>query len=107
MTQNDIIQMARKAGMSGLSLIDIGYLERFHALSIAAAKEEMLMAGNDQRLEEARAAEREEERGVFKTRPLTDEQIDAMWQQSCREHFSGLQREIHLARAIEHAHGIK
>lgn len=39
--------------------------------------------------------------------PLTDEQIDAMWQQSCREHFSGLQREIHLARAIEHAHGIK
>lgn len=59
MTQNDIIQMARKAGMSGLSLIDIGYLERFHALAIAAAKEEMLMAGNDQRLEEARAAERE------------------------------------------------
>lgn len=49
----------------------------------------------------------EEERGAFKTRPLTDEQIDAMWQQSCREHFSGLQREIHLARAIEHAHGIK
>lgn len=39
--------------------------------------------------------------------PLTDEQIDAMWQQSCREHFSGLQREIHLARAIERAHGIK
>jgi len=39
--------------------------------------------------------------------PLTDEQIDAMWQQSCREHFSGLQREIHLARAIEHAHSIK
>lgn len=59
MTQNDIIQMARKAGMSGLSLIDIGYLERFHALAIAAAKEEMLMAGNDQWLEEARAAERE------------------------------------------------
>lgn len=49
----------------------------------------------------------EEERGVLKTRPLTDEQIDAMWQQSCREYFSGLQREIHLARAIEHAHGIK
>lgn len=42
-----------------------------------------------------------------KQKPLTDEQIDAMWQQSCREHFSGLQREIHLARAIEHAHGIK
>lgn len=49
----------------------------------------------------------EEERGVFKTRPLTDEQIDAMWQQSCREHFSGLQREIHLARSVEAAHGIK
>lgn len=39
--------------------------------------------------------------------PPTDEQINAMWQQSCREHFSGLQREIHLARAIERAHGIK
>lgn len=48
-----------------------------------------------------------EERGVFKTRPLTDEQIDAMWQQSCREHFSGLQREIHLSRSVEAAHGIK
>lgn len=154
MTRDDIIQMARKAGMSGLSLIDIGYLERFHALAIAAAKEEMLTAGNDQRLEEARAAEREacaelcddrddrppqpaqqpltsarideliqegvfgcnpyelvrrleEERGVFKTRPLTDEQIDEMWQQSCREYFSGLQREIHLARSVEAAHGIK
>lgn len=39
--------------------------------------------------------------------PLTDEQINAMWQQSCREHFSGLQREIHLARSVEAAHGIK
>ncbi len=40
-------------------------------------------------------------------KPLTDAEIEAMWQQSCREHFSGLQREIHLARAIEAAHGIK
>lgn len=39
--------------------------------------------------------------------PLTDEQIDAMWHQSCREHFSGLQREIHLARSVEAAHNIK
>ena len=34
--------------------------ERFAALVAAAAKEEMLMAGNDQWLEEARKAEREE-----------------------------------------------
>ena len=33
--------------------------ERFAALVAAAAKEEMLMAGNDQWLEEARKAERE------------------------------------------------
>jgi hypothetical protein len=39
-------------------------------------------------------------------KPLTEAEIEAMWQQSCREHFSGLQREIHLARAIEAAHGI-
>jgi hypothetical protein len=59
MTRNDIIRMAREAGISSLSLIDVGYLERFAAMVAAAAKEEMLMAGNDQWLEEAREAERE------------------------------------------------
>ena len=36
MTRNEIIRMAREAGMSSLSLIDIGYLEKFAALVAAA-----------------------------------------------------------------------
>lgn len=39
MTREDIIRMARDAGMSSLSLIDIGYLERFHAMAVAAERE--------------------------------------------------------------------
>ena len=36
MTRDEIIEMAREAGMSSLSLIDIGYLEKFAALVAAA-----------------------------------------------------------------------
>jgi len=56
MKRDNVIRMAREAGC------DIAWadsLERFAALVAAAAKEEMLMAGNDQWLEEARKAERE------------------------------------------------
>jgi hypothetical protein len=64
MTKDDIINWAREAGGSfeELPLCDAWlfyeeeYLERFAALVAAAAKEEMLMAGNDQWLEEARKA---------------------------------------------------
>ena len=41
MTRDDIIRMAREAGMSSLSLIDIGYLEKFAAL-VAASKREAI-----------------------------------------------------------------
>jgi len=61
MSKDDIILMA---DASGLSFYGMGkdrdkflhYLERFAKLVAAAAKEEMLMAGNDQWLEEARKA---------------------------------------------------
>ncbi len=73
MTKNDIIRMAREAGaeFAELPMMDAIVfsvddrewnsilLERFAAFVAAAAKEEMLMAGNDQWLEEARKAERE------------------------------------------------
>jgi hypothetical protein len=70
MTKDDILRMAREAGFSLKNFGEpprpyihvFGYgdtLERFAALVAAAAKEEMLMAGNDQWLEEARKAERE------------------------------------------------
>ena len=36
MTRDEIIRMAREAGMSSLSLIDIGYLEKFASLVAAA-----------------------------------------------------------------------
>ena len=39
MTRDDIIRMAREAGMPSLSLIDIGYLEKFAALVAAAERE--------------------------------------------------------------------
>ena len=39
MTREDIIRMAREAGMPSLSLIDIGYLEKFAALVAAAERE--------------------------------------------------------------------
>lgn len=39
MTREDIIKLAQDAGMTGLSLIDAGYLERFAALVAAAERE--------------------------------------------------------------------
>ena len=39
MTRDDIIRMAREAGLPSLSLIDIGYLEKFAALVAAAERE--------------------------------------------------------------------
>ena len=39
MTRDDIIEMAADVGMTGLSLIDVGYLERFAALVAAAERE--------------------------------------------------------------------
>ncbi len=35
MNRDDIIRMAEDVGMTGLSLIDVGYLERFAALVVA------------------------------------------------------------------------
>jgi len=61
MKRDDVIRMAQQWGdWNGqtVEMNDVG-LERFAALVAAAAKEEMLMAGNDQWLEEARKAERE------------------------------------------------
>jgi hypothetical protein len=60
MTKDDVIRMAREAGFVNSDAANIYQcLERFAALVAAAAKEEMLMAGNDQWLEEVRKAERE------------------------------------------------
>jgi hypothetical protein len=65
MTKDDIIRMAREAGFETAEEWDkfpngfVQVVARFAALVAAAAKEEMLMAGNDQWLEEARKAERE------------------------------------------------
>lgn len=42
MTRDEIIEMAREAGMPSLSLIDIGYLEKFAALVAAAEREACL-----------------------------------------------------------------
>ena len=39
MNRDDIIEMAADVGMTGLSLIDVGYLERFAALVAAAERE--------------------------------------------------------------------
>ena len=39
MTHEAIIKLAREAGMSSLSLIDIGYLEKLAALVAAAERE--------------------------------------------------------------------
>ena len=44
MTRDEIIRMAREAGMSSLSLIDIGYLEKFAALVAAAEREKCALA---------------------------------------------------------------
>lgn len=62
MTREDIIRMAREVGIpvgitAGNSSVED--LERFASLVIYAAKEEMLMAGHDEWLEEARKSERE------------------------------------------------
>lgn len=38
MTEQEIIDMAEKAGMSGLSLVDIGFLERFAKLVYQKAR---------------------------------------------------------------------
>ena len=59
MTRDDIIRMAREAKLRPNYDAQVSAIERFAALVAAAAKEEMLMAGNDQWLEEARKAERE------------------------------------------------
>lgn len=73
MNREDIIKLAREAGMHrqqhNLASNPVQYrysydgyeenLERFVALIAAAAKLEMLMAGHDEWLEEARKAERE------------------------------------------------
>ena len=65
MNRDDIIRMAREAGFETAEEWDkfpngfVQVVARFAALVSAAAKEEMLMAGNDQWLEEARKAERE------------------------------------------------
>jgi hypothetical protein len=56
---NDILRWAKEADLWMTSDERIAAVERFAALVAAAAKEEMLMAGNDQWLEEARKAERE------------------------------------------------
>ena len=48
MTRDEIIEMAREAGMSSLSLIDIGYLEKFAAL-VAAAERKRIAAEFDRR----------------------------------------------------------
>ena len=40
MTRDDILRIAREAGMPSLSLIDIGYLEKFAALVAAAKRKE-------------------------------------------------------------------
>lgn len=42
MTRDEIIEMAREAGMPSLSLIDIGYLEKFAAL-VAAAERKIVL----------------------------------------------------------------
>lgn len=70
MNREDIIRMAREAGLSFNQSLDefstpfcdgvhCENLERFAALVADAAKLEMLMAGHDEWLEEARKAERE------------------------------------------------
>ena len=66
MKHEDIIEAASKAGFEtkrDMIWVDqweiTPALARFAALVAAAAKEEMLMAGNDQWLEEARKAERD------------------------------------------------
>jgi len=61
MTKDDVIRMAQQWGdWNGqtVEFNDVG-LELFANLVAAAAKKQMLMAGNDQWLEEARKAERE------------------------------------------------
>ncbi len=40
------------------------------------------------------------------TAPLADERIIDLFNESCREHFNGIERMRHFARAIERAHGI-
>ena len=59
MNREDIIRMAREAGDGDIWWYGDDALERFAALVADAAKLEMLMAGHDEWLEEARKAERE------------------------------------------------
>jgi hypothetical protein len=59
MTREEVMEMAYESGVIGGYEGEPDLLERFAKLVAAAAKEEMLMAGNDQWLEEARKAERE------------------------------------------------
>ena len=64
MDREQIIRMARETDlvpswMQNIPAHQLKWIEDFAALVAAAAKEEMLMAGNDQWLEEARKVERE------------------------------------------------
>jgi hypothetical protein len=54
MSRDDVMALANKT--AGQNWMDEAHIQRFAALVAAAAKEEMLMAGNDQWLEEARKA---------------------------------------------------
>ena len=47
MTRDDILRIAREAGMPSLSLIDIGYLEKFAALVAAFEREAIESALTD------------------------------------------------------------
>ena len=47
MTRDEIIKLAREAGMPSLSLIDIGYLEKFAALVAAAERESIAQTIED------------------------------------------------------------
>jgi len=87
MSKDDVIRMAREAGWKDLPTVRLAFagfdLERFAALVAAAAKEEMLMAGNDQWLEEARKAEREACAKVCDAHTVDDVLVGVGIGQSC------------------------
>ena len=47
MNRDDIIRMAEDVGMTGLSLIDVGHLERFAALVAAVEREACAKVAED------------------------------------------------------------
>jgi hypothetical protein len=75
MNRDEITRMAREAGIDEFGSLD-ERLIFFAALVAAAAKEEMLMAGNDQWLEEARKTEREACAKVCDARYMGDNNRD-------------------------------